>query len=111
MNSLNSNPETAVGRFWDRYIDLLHNQGIKHPADRWYVKWAERYIGFFKDRKLATHTPADVNGYFAELGRDARVNDWQFAQAIDAIRNLFVLVRAAWLDEVDGLIGKSSRVL
>jgi len=101
MNSSKSNPETAAGRFWDRYIDLVRKEGIKQPADRWHVKWAERYIERFKGRKLATHIPADVNGYLAELGRDTRVKDWQFAQAVAAIRNLFVLVGAAWLDEVD----------
>ena len=101
MKSPKSNQETAVGRFWDRYIDLVHNQGVKRPADRWFVKWAERYIAHFKDRKLASHTPAEVNDYFAELGRDRHVRDWQFGQAVDAIRNLFLLVGVAWLDEVD----------
>jgi integron integrase len=101
MNSPKSNEETAVSRFWDRYIDLVHRQGVKRPAERWYVKWAERYIAQSTGRKLVSHTPVDVSGYFAALGRDTRVKDWQFAQAVDAIRNLFVLAGVAWLDEVD----------
>lgn len=101
MKSDNSNAVAAVDRFWDRYIDLLHKQGVKRPAEHWYVKRAEHYIRVFRDKKLASHTPQDVSQYLSELGRDGRIKDWQFAQAADAIRNLFCLVGVSWLHEVD----------
>jgi integron integrase len=88
-------------RFWDRYIEFLQKQNIKEPADRWYVKRAEQYIAAFPDKKLVSHTPDDVTRYFTKLGRTTHLSDWQFAQVVDAIWNLFKLTRAPWLNRVD----------
>lgn len=97
MHNHPSTEVNSVNRFWDRYIEFINKQGIIAPKDRWYVKWSERYIGAFKDKKLALHTPQDVSDYFAELGRNNQLQDWQFAQAADAIQNLFTLVGVRWL--------------
>ena len=91
----------SVSRFWDRYIDSLHKQGIKPPVDRWYVRRSEQYITAFPDKKLATHTLGDVSAYFTNLGRNTSLKEWQFAQVVDAIQNLFKLVGVGWLDQFD----------
>ena len=65
----------SIERFWDRYLELLHNQGIKPSADRWYVIHAERYIKSFPDKKLADHGPQEVTGYLQQLGRTRRFRD------------------------------------
>lgn len=85
--------DNPVARFWDRYIESIHNQGIKPPADRWYVRRSEQYITCYADKKLAAHTPTDVKDYLENLGRDASITDWQLVLAVDAIRNLFRLAR------------------
>ena len=41
--------------------------------------------------RLADQSPGDVDAYLAELGRQVGLKDWQFRQAVDAIRMLFVL--------------------
>ena len=99
-----STPSTAadsIRRFWDRYLELLHQQGIKPPADRWYVTRAEAYIKATTGRRLVEHTPADVRRYLSDLGRIGRMNDWQFRQSVDAIQQLFELLGVPWLRQMD----------
>jgi hypothetical protein len=42
-----------------------------------------------------------VDAYLADLGRKPGLKHWQFRQAADAIRMLFVLAGVDWLDRVD----------
>ena len=95
------NSSDTVARFWDNYIKFLSDQGIKDTAQRWYVRRAEHYIQANKGRKLASHSPDDVNRYLQKLGREQRMKDWQFRQAVDAIRTLFQVAGAGALKEVD----------
>ena len=69
MSSTLSSSADAVRRFWDRYLELLHKQGVKPPTDRWFVIRAEAYIKATAERRLAEHTPADVHRYLSDLGR------------------------------------------
>ncbi len=88
-------------RFWDRYLEFIQKRGVKAKRLRWYVKDVERYIAAFSDKKLATHTPDDVSEYLTNLGRNPRIKDWQFSQAVYAIQNLFDFLNVRWLDQVD----------
>jgi hypothetical protein len=36
--------EAALVRFWERYIEIIQNQGVTKPFDRWYVIRAQAYI-------------------------------------------------------------------
>jgi len=53
------------------------------------------------DKKLTAHQPADVHAFLEELGRDGKLNAWQFCQAVDAIQNLFLMLDVPWLDQVN----------
>ncbi|MDG4597756.1 MAG: integron integrase [Candidatus Contendobacter sp.] len=101
MPSTLSSSTNAVRRFWDRYLELLHKQGVKPPADRWFVIRAEAYIKATAERRLMEHTPADIHRYLSNLGGIDRISDWQFRQSVDAIQKLFELVGVPWLREVD----------
>jgi len=81
-----------VERFWDRYLELLSKQGVKKSARRWYVLRAEHYIKTIPDKKLARHTAQDITFYLEIMGRAGHLMDWQFRQAVDAIRNLFLII-------------------
>ena len=99
-----THPSTApdpVERFWDRYLELLLKQGVKESAQRWYVLRAEHYIKTFPDKKLARHTAQDITGYLEKMGRCGDLLDWQFRQAVDAIRNLFLIITNRWEKEID----------
>lgn len=83
-------------RFWDRYIQLLNNQGIEQPFDRWHVRRAEEFIRAFPDRKLAEIGADEVSTYLVEAGSKGDLKPWQFRQVVDAIRILYSIVRTKW---------------
>jgi integron integrase len=98
--SVSRDPE-AVARFWRKYRNLITKSGVKEAAARWYLRHAEAYVDAASGRKLATHSARDVEAWLAELGRIGRMRVWQFAQAVDAVRYLFVLVGSPVAEEVD----------
>jgi hypothetical protein len=55
--------EAAVARFWNQYIALIHEQGIKEPFDRWFVIRTRHYIETFPDKRLAQHSETDLREY------------------------------------------------
>ena len=102
MPGTHSDVDQSVRKFWDKYIILLGNNGIKPGQQRWYVRRVEAYIYHYTDQKLATHTPDHVTQYFHVLGRQKRLKDWQFQQAVRAIQTLFCdFIRAEWAATFD----------
>lgn len=92
----------AIRHFWDKYIFLLGNSGVKTSAQRWYVRRVEQYISHYQGQKLATHTPGHVNRYFQEIGSQNGLEDWQFIQIVRAIRILFCdLLHHDWASSID----------
>ncbi len=65
------------------------------------MKHAEGYIRSFQGKKLLTHTPDNINGYFKNLARNPLLKDWHFAQNVDAIQKMFEMIGAACVDQVD----------
>ena len=101
---MDKHPSTSrdpIERFWDRYIELLIKQGVKESAHRWYVMRAEHYIQAFPDKKLAQHTAEDITAYLEKMGRSGDLQDWQYRQLVDAIRNLFLIITNRWEKEID----------
>ena len=86
-----------VSRFWDNYVAKTRQYNIHANAVRWYVKHVERYIKAHPDQRLARHTAQNLSDYLDQLGRTGRLSEWQFKQAIDALRILFAdLVHTPW---------------
>lgn len=86
-----------VSRFWDKYVEKTKNYHVPGNAVRWYVKHVERYIKAHAGHRLAQHTAQILSDYLDDLGRTARLSDWQFKQAIEALQILFIdLVCAPW---------------
>lgn len=86
-----------VSRFWDKYLENTNRYHVPPKVARWYVKHVERYIKAHAGHRLAQHTAQDLTDYLDELGRTARLSDWQFRQAIQALQILFIgMVRAPW---------------
>jgi hypothetical protein len=57
-----------VERFWDRFIALVRQNGVKEPFDRWYVIRAEDYIRFYEGKRLQQHSCRDVEDWLQVLG-------------------------------------------
>lgn len=86
-----------ISRFWDDYAEKTRRCNVPPRSIPWYVKHVERYIKAHPERRLATHTEHELNHYLDDLGRTGKMADWQFKQAVDALRILFVdIVRAPW---------------
>jgi len=101
--------DTRVSRFWDRYLEAVHLQGVGSPKDRWYVMRVEDFIARSQGKRLSAHVPEDVNTYFRALSGSDGVVDWQFLQSVDAIQILFrSVLRVGWVDEVDWGFWKNS---
>ena len=90
----------AIRRFWDKYLNQLHKDGVKPPFDAWHVKRAEAFIKR-SSKRLAEHSPTEIERYLRDAGRDPRLKAWQFRQIVDAIRTLFAVAGVSWLGEVD----------
>ncbi len=87
----------AVSRFWDKYIEKTRLYGIKEKNTRWYVRHAEAYIKAHQNKRLALHSPEDVDKYLKAKGRNPRLEDWQFVQIVVAIKILFTkMVKLSW---------------
>lgn len=87
-DSINADSD-AVSRFWEKYINIIAEQGVKEKLRRWYVKRAEQYIKYYPEERLRSHSAQHVVGFFTEIGRDGSLADWQVRQTVDAIRILF----------------------
>lgn len=57
---------------------------------QWYVRHAQVYIAVHPDRRLASHSAADLDKYLQDKGRSAALKDWQFRQIVRALQVLFV---------------------
>ena len=87
-DSLSQHPD-AASRFFDNYLILLDRNKIPEKQRRWYVKHVEDFIRAQNGRKIKCCSGSDVSEYFTMLGRQNRLQDWQFSQCVDAIRFLY----------------------
>jgi integron integrase len=94
--------DERISRFWDRYLTVLDQNGVKPSAARWYVMRVEEYRKARPDRKLLDHRADDVVSYLQALGRDQRLESWQMAQVVHALQLLFCqLLAVPWCGKVD----------
>ena len=87
--------------FWERYIKLLHDQGINPPFDQWHVRRAKAFIGQLPGRRLAELGAQEVTDYLTRMGHEGALKPWQFRQVVDAIRILYSTVRTEWAEGFD----------
>lgn len=85
---------------WDKYIEKTKSYKTNSRSARWYVKRAEEYINSHPGLSLMEHSNETVDGYLSKLSQNTRLADWQFKQAVNAIRILFVdCVRPHWANK------------
>ena len=101
MNINHDSDPANIKRFWDKYISIIRKNNSKTSELRWYVYHAEQYLIANGDMRLTTHTAENISQYLEKLALNTRLADWQFQQAVRAIRNLFVLIQSDVLHEID----------
>jgi len=106
VSARQSTAPNQVQGFSDKYLKILHQDGIKHPFDQWYVKRAEAFL-HSSPRLLSERSPGDLEAFFRSFGRKPALKDWQFCQIVDATRVLMEVARVPWRGEVDwGLLAR-----
>ena len=73
---------------WHKYLNLLAKKQASEGARRWYVRHVERLLKAFADKSLSASSKANVEVFLRDLSRQNRLPDWQFKQAVDALRLL-----------------------
>lgn len=88
---------STISRFWEAYTRKLETYNIKPGAHKWCIRYAQNYIAAHPDRRLASHTDADLEKYLQDKGRNPDLKDWQFQQIVRALQVLFVeFVKPVW---------------
>ena len=89
----------SVESFWKKYLQILKDHEVPQSAMRWYVKRVEDYVKNYPEIKLSNHSNQLVTSYLEKLSRNPRITDWQFKQAVDALKVLFVeIVKTNWAE-------------
>lgn len=88
-------------RFWNNYLALLSEHEINPSVYEWYVRHCERFIRHYSDCRLKDHTAETVSPYLSELLANQKSLWWQKRQCIDAIRLLFLSIRAPLCRQID----------
>ena len=79
-------------RFRDVYIFKTTSYSISANAEKWYVMPIKVYIKHHSELKLSNHCPEIVSNYLNILSEKDGSPDWKFAQSVDAIRILFIVI-------------------
>ena len=77
--------------FLDRYMNSTDKQGIKSPADRWYVR-RSKYSTTFLNKKLVVYASNEATDCFINKGINTSIQTWKLECLVDAIQNLFRMV-------------------
>ncbi len=84
-------------QFWRKFHQKTIAYHVPSPARPWYRRHAERYISAHSGLRLAAHSPDTVSSYLDDLGRQGHLRDWQFRQAVEALKILFCeMVKVPW---------------
>lgn len=98
-----------TAEIWQRYIQALKDRGFHERRARWYVIRAERFLQAFPDQDPSGRTADDLDSYLRALGRDGRLEDWQFRQAVESLEIMFgQVLRSPWASKFDWHFWKDS---
>ena len=108
MSLANPCPPTCSAEIWGRFLEALSGQRIKQKQWRWYAYRVERYFRTISSKPPEQHVREDVVGYLEALGVNGGLEDWQYAQVVEALQILFSrAVRPSWAIEMDWGTGKT----
>ncbi len=102
MNDIPTIVPDPVSRFYDNYLKCLLKASIPEKQRPWYVRRVEEFIKAQNGIKIKQLVGTDIARYFDVIGRQNRLQGWQFYQCIDAIRILYCrLLESPACKEVD----------
>ena len=78
----------SASRFFDNYLICLSKASVPEKQRRWYVRRVEEFIKAQNGRKIKSLQPNDIERYLDGIGRQARLEGWQFRQCVHALQIL-----------------------
>ena len=93
--------EEQEKRFWNKYIALLEEHGVKPTTYRWYVQHCEQFIRFYTETRLKSHTQETLSQYLTSILENVQLTSWQKRQAFDALKFLFLSIHSPLCKKVD----------
>lgn len=104
----NSKP---IDTFRKRYVRCVRGQGVPQKRVRWYLSWIEQFART-SHLPMEKRTPEDVEQFLRDLLQRPKLQDWQHAQAIDALRILYlVLLKAPWATKWEWNLKTQGRIV
>jgi len=92
-----------------RFFKALISQQVREARRPWYARRVEAYLRMTPERPPERHGREDVERYLETLGGSGGLEDWQYVQAVEALRIFFsAAIRADWAGEVDWAYWKDS---
>ena len=78
-----------VKNFWGSFRKAGIASGVPEKNAEWYVRWAQKFSDFKKDKPLKKRSADDIRQFLLELGIQDRIQPWQVQQAEDALIFLY----------------------
>jgi hypothetical protein len=72
-----------------------------HSHAHWYMKRIEEFLAAYPRESISAHRAARITAWFSKLGRNKRLQPWQFGQCVWAIKILLEMVSASAFREID----------
>ena len=105
-NKFRRSGTSGLDKFWSDYAVVVARQGVAKYAIKWYVKWAEDFAKSLRNRPLPTRNAEEVKAYLNNLARRNGVEEWQVAQARDALVILYkVFLGVEWARSIERRVG------
>ena len=92
---------------WHKYQQALKKHNVPQKQWPWMVRWVQKYISQVNqinpnETNKNLYSEKSLLGYLQELGRKKSVKDWQFVQAIEALKIFFCdLLNLSWANKFD----------
>ena len=102
MDSTNLPKNQRIEQFWAEYYDVLTLFRIVESTHPWYRKHIETFINDTPDVRLTDRNSNHIKQWLMAVGRNTKLDDWQFRQHVDALRLLYChYLKQPWANNFD----------
>jgi integron integrase len=77
-----------IDGFWKKYLDACTKRSIPKAKAEWYLKWAQKFA-LSASGPLRSRSTDQIKAFLETLAAQPKVQDWQTAQASDALKILY----------------------
>jgi integron integrase len=102
MDSTNLPKNQRVEQFWAGYFDILRLFRVVRSTHPWYRKHIEAFINDAADIRLIDRNSNHIEQWLMMVGRNTKLDNWQFRQQVDALRLLYChYLKLPWANDFD----------